>query len=350
VDTVTVTMLGSSGSGKTSYLVGLFGTLTLGVDGYRLIAGGDAATSHRTVLDLLSRWDRLVAEGELPPPTDDDPKSYPMRFCRGSEPVLDIDWIDFRGGAISTAPGVDEEDSDVTSLLERLETTDCIFVTIDAQHLVDRQVERQQTMVMARTSMLYLGARIGTELVRRKAAGVPPPTMVVLVTKADLLLSPESGQATDDWRRRTEDLLVDDIRTILPVVFDPGITTVICPVTLGPFGGASRSSVSPGAVSPRSLHQPLLFAILANRWRDVDTHSASAATSRERADAARERKESLLSEGRRITARTKDLRIWLHDRSTRQASGRQAISQEAADRLHEQIKDLAMFRGGQRVQ
>ena len=75
----------------------------------------------------------------------------------------------------------------------------------------------------------------------------PPPSIVILVTKSDLL--------DDDPKAYRQDEIVRVIRELLPICFVPKITTLICPVTLGRF--------SPDfAADPHQFHKPILWSML----------------------------------------------------------------------------------------
>src|SRR5271169_6488083 len=75
-----ITMLGTPLSGKTTYLLTMYGTLSLGVGRQSLVA--DPNQDY----ELGEDWDRLCREGRLPPPTADEPREYRFTFTHDLAP------------------------------------------------------------------------------------------------------------------------------------------------------------------------------------------------------------------------------------------------------------------------
>ncbi|MFJ5774650.1 hypothetical protein [Streptomyces sp. NPDC093094] len=252
IDEITVTMLGPSLSGKTTFLLGMYSVLSAGLDDYFL-----HATDPDQDLDLSEAWDALVDDGMLPPPTAADQlKSYSFVFREHLNPLLSVDWLDYRGGALDDK--VRGEDSDSSTLIARLDLSDAVYLVLDGRYLRDpvtsNTVRRVQRATKAQRMTYFVQQTID---IRRKT-GRPYPVIVVLVTKADLVAEArfptEAGAILDQ--------LVDDVRGVLPICFQPGVTTLVCPVMLGHFGAEENQHVDPQAVRPMSLHKPLLFSLL----------------------------------------------------------------------------------------
>src|SRR5690349_3434873 len=117
-------MLGTQGSGKTMYLYGMYAKLSAGESGFFLYAD-----DHDIDLSLAEGWDALTSDGLLPPPTDEKPQRYPFVLNDGFQKILELDWVDYRGGAwMSRVNG--SEAADAPAMLQRLENSDSIYLVL----------------------------------------------------------------------------------------------------------------------------------------------------------------------------------------------------------------------------
>jgi hypothetical protein len=247
-DRITVTMLGTSKSGKTTYLLGMYATLSAGQDGFFLHADDPDLD-----LDLSESWDALMDEGLLPPPTPNEPKTYPFVFKSGLTRLLDIDWLDYRGGAMTDRTTA----SDAERLVSRLAASDSIYLTLDGALLAQGVDERSFL-----TARRHTKAERMTWFVQNAASKLGRvPSLVVLVTKFDLVAArcPDGAAAVES--------AIDAARDILPIAFETGVTALICPVSLGDLGMPVAERVDPTSVAPRWVHKPMLFSMREPRYR-----------------------------------------------------------------------------------
>jgi hypothetical protein len=250
----TVTMIGATGCGKTTYLVGMYASLSQGVADYFLFTEDPDLD-----LDLSSAWEDISTAGKMPPPNELHPLKYPFVFRRGLRTVLRFSWEDYRGGAMSDRLA-DEEASDAPDLHRRLAISDGIFVVLDGTYLTSpvtpgnkRQLSgRDQTL--ARRMSTLLDRAVRTRYDENRAL----PSLVVLVTKADLIRQANPGQSAEQLMN----MIVNSARELLPSCFLHGTTTLVCPVQIGVFGADQQGTVEPGQVDPRNLHLPLVFSFL----------------------------------------------------------------------------------------
>jgi hypothetical protein len=252
VPEVAVTMIGASGCGKTMYLYGMYTELSAGLEGYFLF-------SEDLDLDqeMAEAWDELCDTGTLPPPTPNVPRTYPFVFRTGIETVLRFSWEDYRGGAMSDHSD-DESSPDVVQLRERLLASGSIYLVIEGFHLA-RPVTRETFAQVRRVTF----ARKMTTLLQhtihhRQLADLPLPSVVVLVTKADLIARANPGQPAASLM----EMVADSVKQLLPVCFSDSVSTLVCPVQIGNFPDQRQTSVDPSAVSPRNLQQPMIFTFL----------------------------------------------------------------------------------------
>ena len=225
---ITVTMLGGTGSGKTVFLHGMYAVLSGGFEGYYL-----HTTTHDLDADLSDAWDKLLDDGELPPATTEMPHDYPLVFKDGLTPLLNINWQDYRGGAMSDREATS---ADTAQLIERLRISDCIYLTIDGRHLADGVDDYNKLLVRRRTQADRMAAHLQRTATAR---GGHLPPLVVLITKADLLIADGiDGPAALERA-------VDAIGEILPIAFERDVTTMICPVSLGTIGIPAEGERTP---------------------------------------------------------------------------------------------------------
>jgi Double-GTPase 2 len=240
---ITITMLGDESSGKTMYLLGLYAVMSAGLDGYTL-----HARDLNLDLDLTEAWDALVEKGERPPLTN-EPKPYPLAFRQGFTRLIDINWLDYRGGTMTSR----EEPENTQELVAQLARSDSIYLTVDGSKLVGG-VREENILDMRRATranrMLTLWHQAAEE------RGGPPPSTVVLITKADLLIADAASPSA------ALDEAVDSVRLLLPAAFHQGTTTMVCPVTLGDLGDPEGGRIDPAKVSPRWVQKPIVFSLV----------------------------------------------------------------------------------------
>jgi hypothetical protein len=253
-----LTTLGAANSGRSVFLLGMYDILSTGLHGYFTFT-----EDPDQAVDLHDAWDLLVDEGELPPHNEtDQSKHYRFVFSHGFTPLVTIDWMDYRGGALDarTAPGFDARTapgSDVIELQERLNRSDSIYLVLDggiiAKWLDD---PAKLPFVQRKLQVRAMTDHVQQAINCRKEQGLPLPSIVVIITKVDLLRTPERrvGQALAQ--------AVDQLKELLPVVFAPGITALVCPVKVGDFGEESTGIVDVSTIDPVGLHRPMIFSLM----------------------------------------------------------------------------------------
>ncbi|WP_328708426.1 hypothetical protein OHB01_15095 [Microbispora hainanensis] len=253
VSKITVTMLGPSHSGKTTFMYGMYATLSAGIEGYFL-----NAKDPDKDLDLMDNWDLLCDEGQLPPPTADVPISYEFVFKHGVRSLVDIDWMDFRGGATVERAGAPESLSDVVKLRERLKESDSIYLVLDGRYVGEWIKDgAPATVTRGPMKVSHLSNHISRTVEERINAGLPAPSLVVLITKIDVLAE-ITGMPKKDAIFRA----MDNLQNLVPIAFSEGVTTLICPVQLGDFGIGDHRKVDPAKLDVRYMHKPIIFSLL----------------------------------------------------------------------------------------
>ena len=122
-----LTMLGGTNSGKTMFMLGMYNTLAVGMHGYFMFTEDPDQD-----LDLREEWDALLSDGTLPAATVmQASRQFGFVFNHGFTPLVSIDWMDYRGGAVDAR----KDEADVPVLLQRLADSDSIYLVLDGQKL-----------------------------------------------------------------------------------------------------------------------------------------------------------------------------------------------------------------------
>lgn len=328
-DVLTITMLGKSQSGKTTFILGMYAQLVHGVDGCFM-----HASEYDAGFEMYEKL-RIAREGEEAKPTDAKPEPHQFVLTRGiGKELIVVDLMDFRGQApFSLAAG--REDGDTAWIRARLADSRSIFVALSAEHFTEPVLPGRLHEVREKT-----GADLFSDLINKtvteageKSADGLPPSIAVLLTKADLI-DGRPGSAARDWRE-----LETEIREVLGAAFRPQLEVRIFPVSASAFAAPGGGAVNSLAFDLRGLADPLMFAAgcLFRVRRD--------ALRRERdpmqatCDAARQRLEALMHGGplMRWLRRT---RIAEAQSSRDSAQSRLARLDDRLDRLDEQAKAL----------
>ena len=294
---LTLTMLGTTSSGKTTFLLGMYDILSAGLHGYFTFT-----EDPDQAVDLRDAWDLLTDEGELPPPNaTDNSKHYRFVFSHGFTPLVTIDWMDYRGGALDDRR---DSGSDVLELRARLERSDSIYLVLDGGSLaswLDDPVKR--TVVQKKLKVQAMSSQVLQAVTNRKQNGLPLPSLAVLITKVDLLRGADRsvGQALAT--------VVHGLPELLPVVWADGVTALICPVKVGDFGANSTGIVNVSTIDPVGLHRPMIFSLMHYLSEGLGARAAQLATATASHSEA-ERQIATLSQGYKVRFRGHRVAQW----------------------------------------
>lgn len=252
-----ITMLGVSGAGKTCYMLGLYATMQLGLQGFTL-----ATTDMDEDLRLTSLWERMLdeeGESRWPPGTGGEPYQYEFDFSYGMKPLISFDWLDYRGGAMKDL----STQEDVQILTKRLLKSSCVFLCVSGEHLKEEVNDEMELRDIARKAGIDRMNKFLTELAKNLKKSQRPFPIVIVITKYD-----QCAERAQDKVSREK--LFDDIKELFNPLFQPekDWLVMLCPVTLGK--GLEKDSLT-GKIQPRNLHLPLVFALYAKFREDVMT-------------------------------------------------------------------------------
>ncbi|MFI6504797.1 hypothetical protein [Nonomuraea typhae] len=235
-----VAALGAPGAGSTTLLHAMYDVLSLGVSqeqSYYLRAG-----SAQADLELRRVWKLLADEGAFPPRRTEKPVTHTMTLRDGRADLALAEWTEHADDGAE----------------QRLDESDTVVLVLDGGVLGDPLDDTTRV----RAAGLIGAARMSFLLQHlfglRREQGRPYPSIAIVVTKSDQI-----ARGPD----KSEERLIRDVRDLLPLCFEPGTHTMVCPVRAGVFPGAQLSRVDPELVSPRWVHLPLLFALMSRLER-----------------------------------------------------------------------------------
>ncbi|WP_436531849.1 hypothetical protein [Actinoplanes sp. HUAS TT8] len=243
VPTITITMVGGQHSGKTVFLHALYAMLSAGVDELALLTvDPDQDTlMMRAWLGMKERGIRLTA-------TDGEQRKYRFWLTDGFDTIADLDIVDFRGSAMIAASG-----PDAPVFRERLVGSDCIVMVLNGEHL---RAHLAGSPGSYSEELRQIGTNVRRALRDRHDAGRPDPSLIVMITKADLLHG--LGGAT---LRETMTRIEQELPDLVTVIGVPGATVLVCPVTVGDIG-EREDTFTAADVRPRHMERPLIYALV----------------------------------------------------------------------------------------
>jgi hypothetical protein len=252
VANISVTLLGSNESGKTTYMVAMLGSLIAGDGTYSV-----SMRRRDQSLELMGQWTELLA-GEFPPPTSES-SEFDFELSRGIARMTTINWLDYRGGDVR------DDNENVAALRKRLMSTDSIYLTLDGRKVgryigdtaegAPEYLQRNQRQAELGIPFLSLLLQESIQL-REQDLGKEPPSLVLLLTKFDLLVTEaRRGRLAGAPDRRILETAVRAVRRLFEVAFSEKTITLVAPTSVGGQGSDGRT-----VISPNGFRDPLLFS------------------------------------------------------------------------------------------
>lgn len=237
---VEITMLGTSGTGKTCYLYAMASRMATGVNSLTFLA-----TNYEDGLELQEEWSKICEEGVTPDPTGaKGSREYQFTCSYSYRPFADFKWFDYKGGVLTKAG--DELDKECRDMVRnRAKTSGGIIICISAELLHDALSGKMQAQgaFLAYASLL--------QEVRRTGKTVP---VMFAITKADLLTAHEYEEGVRHLREG-----------VFASLFAPngGWFVGFVPVSLGRDITIKGCKIVGGTINPWNVEIPVLFCIKA---------------------------------------------------------------------------------------
>jgi len=246
----TVTMIGATGCGKTTYMLGMYSVMSAGLSGYYL-----AAQNLDLDYDLAERWEDMRTYNNFPRPNlIQEPVPYPFFFRDNNQTLVKFAWEDYRGGAMDDRA----HEADSVQLDARLLKSDSIYLTLDGTEFLTGVNDQNIADVRHRTRATRMGPRLSHVFDECDRRDRGYPSLIILVTKSDKIADANPGAT----QRELLDLVYESASRLVPACFDENRNTMVCPVQV------CRDEIDPVAgqpvrrVSARNVHYPLLYSFL----------------------------------------------------------------------------------------
>jgi len=235
---ITITMLGTSNTGKTCYLFGTADQMVSGRNGFNFVC-----TDLDDAYDLQEGWERIL-EGQWPLGSNDH-RDYEFNVLLNGRKIEVFKWQDYRGHILDR-----DDPTDFQAFMSRCRVSDALLVCIPSEVLRDgisNDPSKQRN-----ASKIY---RRYTNLLMQVLSEKNVPVALV-ITKGDQI------KTKDELKRGISDLQA----RFSGVLFDRGLNrcAMITRVFIGKFREdemAQGTRFSEALIAPKNIHIPILFPI-----------------------------------------------------------------------------------------
>ena len=241
LEDIKITMLGTTGAGKTSYLLGMYAVMQTGMKGFTL-----ASKDMDIDLELAERWEKLISvtgAERWPTPNAATMEYYGFDFSYGFRPFMGFQWLDYRGLALSDR----STEQDVADLVKYLTESKCLFLCISGEHLVDNITPKTVRELKSDRMNQFIQQFIS---VTNNPTTQNPFPVAIVITKYDLC------------HHRDKEEIIADVQKLFQALFTPnsGWLVMVCPVSLGK---ELCNDLDNARIVPVNVHLPVVFAAYA---------------------------------------------------------------------------------------
>ncbi|BAZ43855.1 hypothetical protein NIES4102_08570 [Chondrocystis sp. NIES-4102] len=241
LEQIKITMLGTTGAGKTSYLLGMYAVMQTGIQGFTL-----AAKDMDLDLELTQRWEKLIClqgEDRWPTPNAAAMEYYGFDFSYGFRPIIGFEWLDYRGLALSDR----STEQDVTDLVQYLKSSQCLFLCISGEYLTHEITPGTVRDLKSDRMNQFIQQYVSTQ---KQPNPQNPFPVAIVITKYDLC------------HHRDRNEIIADVKKLFQALFTPnsGWLVMICPVSLG---RELCNDLDNAKIVPVNVHLPVVFAVYA---------------------------------------------------------------------------------------
>ena len=132
----TFTILGTTGSGKTCYLLGMYYEMCAGKEGYTLTTDDDRDVRLQRLYDRLS--DKSLGADRFPAGTD-NMSEYEFNLEYGYEPIMSFKWTDYAGNALRLKNAVKY----FADLKKFISSSSSLFICLDGSLLMGNDTRKK---------------------------------------------------------------------------------------------------------------------------------------------------------------------------------------------------------------
>ena len=231
-----ITMLGTTGTGKTCYLYAMASKMATGVNKLTF-----SPTDYEVSLELEEQWDN-ICDGVWPEPSNIS-EEYEFTCSYALRPLIDFRWYDYKGGLLSQR-GDEVDQAERVKVLDKMNNSESLIVCVSAEHLKGLlQGDRASSRPFRAYSHLL------QEFVRKNGHTIP---VMFAVTKADLISKAEFESGVELLKSNVfSSLFAEDGDWLVGFV----------PVSLGKNFETDGGRIVGGVINPWNIEIPVLFCI-----------------------------------------------------------------------------------------
>lgn len=319
MDSINITMLGMTGSGKTCFLSGMYYQMSSGIQGYTL------SSDDETDIQLRNKWkkmsDRSSGANRFPVGTDSI-ETYRFTLEYAYQPIKNFTWLDYSGGDLEKKYTEDTESYE--KLKKAILDCTCLFVCVDGSLFCADSLDKMKENVRNNCSSVINGF-LSDYL--NKNCKLPP--IAIVITKFDML---RQSINSDDLENVIEKVIKDSFSPLF-TNSDKTRIVAIFPVSIGK--NISDEDYS-GHLEPENIYKPLFWSV----WFAIKNDSKSKKFTREKIDRIQKR----IDFQKRIPILKS--RQFLEDQQSKNNTRRNEL--EYVKRVFESIKDWEVYIGGKK--
>jgi hypothetical protein len=232
---INLMMVGSRGTGKTTYMLAMYAVMSGSVKGFSF-----SAQDMDDDLELAGMWDHFLETGEWPSPTDTS-RSWAFDFNHALKRVKGFNWFDYRGGLLHEQKK--DNPTERGEFLDKLKQSDCVILCVAGDQLAKYVDDGSRPQGVRELGILM------TQFYKERHSTIP---VAVAITKAD--------QCPGDKLMHGIQALRTDLLSHL-FVPDAGWLVMFCPVSMGRNLPAGKNPQCLGLIAPENVHLPVTFAL-----------------------------------------------------------------------------------------
>ena len=237
---IKILMLGDSSSGKTCFMLGMYAAIQNGSK-FSL-----KATDPDEGVEMATLWSTIVGESgeERWPRGTDTPQIYNFELCYAYKPLMEFEWLDYRGGSMLDI----SSDDNVRTLRNYAAESNGLFFCISGKDLREPVTEANLQNIAIKSKANLMGQYLKYLNINRRPARKKSFPIIIMVTKYDYCY------------HRNKRELMEDVKKMFPPLFAPNSDwlVMICPVTLGKELAKNSDN---GKIEPRNLDIPVAFVL-----------------------------------------------------------------------------------------
>ena len=237
---IKILMLGDSTSGKTCFMVGMY-TAIQDSSTFSL-----KATEPDEGVRLTNLWSTIVrgSGNKRWPPPSDKPETYNFELCYAYKPLIEFEWLDYRGGLMLDLSSPDE----IRKLRDYATESSGFFFCISGKYLEYPVTDANLQEIAIKSKANLMGQYLQYLSIDRRPARKKSFPIIIIVTQYDYCY------------RRDKRELMEDVKRMFPPLFAPnsGWLVMICPITLGKELAQDKDN---GKIEPKNLDVPVAFVL-----------------------------------------------------------------------------------------